>query len=118
MRTSKVRQISEEIRATDRLILSWLSPCTDDEIMKHGSDTYCCRASKHLRRDYLASRVKKVKAWTERNGGTFKLLTKIEDKDKWYFEIKGNDHVAFVQIRFPSYGTKRNMKELMSTLSH
>lgn len=110
------RHIDEILTKTDSTILSYLTPCTDEQLIKFGSDSYFCFASKHLRRDCLASRVNKVKTWTEKNGGTFKLLSeKMEDANKWYYEIHGDNHGLFVQIRFPR-STKRDMKEIMSTL--
>ncbi len=112
----KRRHTDEMLTKTDLTILSWLIPCTDEQLIKYGSDSYFCFASKHLRRSDLASRVNKVKTWVEKNGGTFKLLSaKMEDANKWYFERQGDNFGLFVQIRFPQ-GTKRNMKEIMSTL--
>ena len=110
------RHLNEVVTNTDIKILSYLAPCTEKQFIKYGSDSYFCYASKHLRRDTLTNRVNKVKSWVERNGGIFKLISAdLEDVDNWYYEIQGDNHGVYVQIRFPQ-GCKRNMKEIMSVL--
>ena len=49
----------------------------------------------------------KVKAWVEKNGGKFRILSNKQ--------IRGKRKGFIVQIIFPCYG-KRDMKNVMATL--
>lgn len=91
----------------DKYMLSHLTPATDNEVLKYGSDAYFCGCSKHLRNEWKRTFVNHVEAWVVRNGGKFKIL----DRKR----IHGDLYGQFVKITFPTYG-KRNMKEIMATL--
>lgn len=108
---------------TDEKILSYLSPSTDNQLLLYGNDTYFCGGSKHLKRDYIESRIIRVKNWVEKNGGKFtvksdKMIrnTVVVHSDGRCF--KEDRDGVIVQIIFPGYNnkTKKSMKEIMATL--
>lgn len=71
-------------------------------------DTYLCGVSINNKNKFITSVVKKVKTWTEKNGGKFVVLT-----DK-IISHRLNKKGFIVQITFPI--SKGNMKMNMATL--
>ncbi len=71
-------------------------------------DTYLCGVSVNNKNKFITSVANKVKAWVEKNGGKFLVLT-----DK-IISHQINKKGFIVQITFPI--SKGNMKTIMATL--
>ena len=87
----------------DEIILKHLLPLE----FGYYSDTYFCFIYKHNKNAYMYTVSDKVKAWVEKNGGQFRILSNKQ--------IRGEHKGFIVQIIFPCYG-KRDMKNVMATL--
>lgn len=84
---------------TERKLLEHLMPMTDF------ADTYFCGIAKNNKNKFIDSVADKVKNWTEKNGGTFCIVS-----DKLFV---GDKKGYLVKICFSSFSAK---KQVMSEL--
>ena len=83
----------------ERKLLDHLKPMTEY------ADTYFCNIAKNNKNKFIDTVADKVKTWTEKNGGTFFILS-----DKMFI---GDKKGYLVKIRFSSFNPN---KQIMAKL--